>query len=134
MTGEKFSIEVLMIDELKQLLDLVRELPELAVWSLLGFATYKLVVYLSTTGSIVFVLKLLIEKCHSAITSPKEVAHVWRIGDWCLMSDAKDSLESAVTGALRECRPEKSTRYIHGSDVGPLIEHLREFKRKASDD
>lgn len=53
-----------MIDELKQLIGMIEKVPETALWILLGFAVYKLVVYLSGTGAIVFCIKLAIEKGH----------------------------------------------------------------------
>jgi hypothetical protein len=55
-----------MMDELKELVILIEKLPNVAMWTLLGFAIYKLVTYLSVTGSFVFIAKLFIEKVHDA--------------------------------------------------------------------
>jgi hypothetical protein len=53
-----------MIDELKALLDALANTPNMALYGLGLFITWKLVVYLSTAGSIVYVLKLAINKWH----------------------------------------------------------------------
>ena len=64
-----------MLEELKFLGELLQKFPETALWVLGGFALYKVVMYLSMTGSITFVLKLLIEKAHDAyvrkVTKPE---------------------------------------------------------------
>ena len=47
-----------MVDELKALLDVVAGVPELALWALVAFGLFKLVIYLSTAGAIVYCIRL----------------------------------------------------------------------------
>ena len=53
-----------MIEELKYIVDLIAKIPETGLWILGGFGIYKLVSYLSVTGSVVFILKLAIERIY----------------------------------------------------------------------
>lgn len=55
-----------MAEELKQVIDVLAALPAFTMWGLAGFALFKLVVYLSTTGAIVLISKLLIERLFQA--------------------------------------------------------------------
>lgn len=55
-----------MLEELKLILDSVGDLTGIALWIVGFFISYKLIVYLSMTGSIVYVCKLLITKLHDA--------------------------------------------------------------------
>lgn len=129
-----------MIDEIKQLLDLVKELPDLAIWSLAGFGIYKLIVYLSTTGSIVFIFKLLIEKIHNAYTSPRqEKPRDVKIDGYFLTSDGTYHDFIAVLryflNAKNKPKPETgktlsfrafTSEYIHKSDVTWLEAAIKE--------
>lgn len=56
-----------MFDALKELIGLVKELPEFALWILLGYLLYKLFV----VGSIYGVIKLAINKSHDYMVKPK---------------------------------------------------------------
>lgn len=53
-----------MVDELKFLLDQIKDVPSVALWMIGGFLFYKLVAYLSTTGAIIYIVRLL---CNLAI-------------------------------------------------------------------
>lgn len=61
-----------MIEELKLVLETLGDLGASAVWLAVGFLLFKLVMYLSTTGAVVFIAKLLIERVHSVMTQKKE--------------------------------------------------------------
>lgn len=116
-----------MIDEFKQLLVLVEKIPTITLWVLAGFALFKLIVYLSTTGSVVFVSKLLIEKIHDAVTRPRQVS----LGRLPIDEETFESLKSLLSG-LAHHRHVKSvkeygiTAYLHGSDVEWLRQAINE--------
>lgn len=61
-----------MIQELRELLGVVEKLPAMTLWVLGGFAVYKLVVYLSTTGAVVMLVRLAIEKLHDYKVRPPQ--------------------------------------------------------------
>lgn len=56
-----------MFDALKELIGLVKELPEFALWILLGYLLYKLFV----VGSIYGIIRLAISKAHDYLVKPK---------------------------------------------------------------
>ena len=56
------------MEELTILIEMVSELPQMALWVLIGFFIYKVVV----VGSIFGVFRLLILKAHSWLTTPKK--------------------------------------------------------------
>lgn len=66
------------MEELKLLIEMVATLPQMALWVLVGFFVYKVVVI----GSIYGVLRLLIVKMHSWLTDGKKfVLHGKPIGE-----------------------------------------------------
>jgi hypothetical protein len=124
-----------MIEELKQLLDVMKELPELAIWSVLGFGIYKLVVYLSTTGSIVFILKLAIEKLHDMKTrDPKPVTHVYSLKSITFMGEAEEALTESLIKAINRVSNKETKSYlrtyIHTSDIEPILKALNSITRE----
>jgi hypothetical protein len=56
-----------MIDALKELIGLVKELPEFALWILLGYLLYKLFI----VGSIYGIIRLGINKLHDYLVNKK---------------------------------------------------------------
>jgi hypothetical protein len=58
------------MDELKMLIEMVSNLPSLAVWVLVGFLAYKVAV----VGSVYGLLRLLIEKTHAWLVFRKQPA------------------------------------------------------------
>lgn len=56
------------MDELKMLIELVRDLPALAIWLLVAFYGYKVII----VGSIYGVIRFIVERLHSWATTPKE--------------------------------------------------------------
>ena len=62
-----------MAEELKEIIDMIAKVPETALWILGGFALYKIVTYLSVTGSIVVVLRTAINKYHAIQVKKQEV-------------------------------------------------------------
>ena len=56
------------MEELQAIIEMISKLPQTALWVLVGFWTYKVVVI----GSIYGVIRFAIEKAHSWATTPKE--------------------------------------------------------------
>lgn len=108
------------MNELKLLIELVATLPAMAIWVLVGFYAYKVVVI----GSIYGLLRFLIDKTHSWLTAPKVTE--LKLGGMTLNED----VAGALVGQLHRLR---STTYIHASDVEKLkkaIDHIQTEERK----
>jgi len=99
------------MDELKEIAHLIGSLPTLAVWVLVGFWCYKVVVI----GSIYGVIKLAIDRLHSWKTSPQ--AREWRIGTATIDEGVAHALSVQISRIA-------STNYIHMSDIGRLRQAL----------
>ena len=69
-----------MIEELKGLLDVLAQTPSMAIYGLVICVGWKLFVYLSTAGSILYVLRLAIERLHDYMIKPNVIRRevVWR--------------------------------------------------------
>lgn len=61
-----------MLEELKLLIETFKGLSDMALYALGGYGLYKLILYLSTTGSAVFIAKLLINRVFDYLNSPKD--------------------------------------------------------------
>jgi hypothetical protein len=120
-----------VIEELKQLLSVITNLPELALHVIFGFGIYKLVIYLSTTGSAVFIGKLLINKAYDAYIYPKtRIENVeYEIAKRFICSDGTYGRFLELIKEMRSGVGVKSS-YIHSQDVDYLIEALREKRER----
>ena len=78
------------MDELKELVALVVQLPEYALWALLGFLAYKLAV----VGSVYSLCRFVVEKLYAGFTAPR-VERFKINGHW--MSEVE---EAALNGLL----------------------------------
>lgn len=107
-----------MIEELKYLLEHISDVPEMGMWILLGFGIYKLTIYMATTGSFVIIARLLINRSHDVLTSPKKV----KVG----YTFINDSDYHRVMDALCKYR---STSYIHEDDTNKIIKALDEGRK-----
>ena len=115
------------MEELQALLDsmgkLVESVPTAGLWILLGFAVYKSVIYLSTAGSIVFLIRLTITKFHDYKTLPEPPKEL-KLGSLTLGEGTELRLISCLC-AIRE-----NSNYIHDSDVDWLSAAIREKKER----
>ena len=101
-----------MIEGLKEILDIIKDMPELAVWVAAGFMIYKLVVWGSTVGAITLVAKLAINKLHDYKTKPQEIIKKHKINHYFLDDETYKDFISMLSG-LRQ----GDLKYIHKSDV-----------------
>lgn len=100
------------MDELKLLIDMVANLPTMAVWVLAGYLAYKVAV----VGSVYGVIRLLIVKVHDWKTHPKEM----KIGSKAIDEATAEALNVQIA------RLAGSFLHIHMSDVQKLREALDE--------
>lgn len=96
------------MDELKILIETVANLPNLTVWVLVGFLSYKIVV----VGSIYSVIRLLIEKTHNWLTKPT----AFTFSD--ITVDARTM--TTLCAELRRLSRPSNRNYITMSDVNDL--------------
>lgn len=103
------------MDELKLLIEMVSNLPSLAVWVLVGYLVYKVVV----VGSIYGIIRLGIEKWHSVLIQRKN-------------GDLKAALDGVVIGdsmnalmaQMRRLPSKSGSTYIHNRSVDWLREAI----------
>ena len=100
------------MDELKLLIEMVANLPTLAVWVLVGYLVYKVAVI----GSIYGVIRLLIVKVHDWKTAPTE----FKIGGKPINSEVAEELNAQIIRLGQE----SSYSYYHLSDVTKLKQAL----------
>jgi hypothetical protein len=101
-----------MIDELRDLLKIIGDVPVYALWLALGFLVYKL----ATIGSIYAVIRLLIDKGHDAYTAPKVVK--WDL-DGIVINDA---VKHSLSGVLARLTAEKT--YLRMEDIALLSDAI----------
>ena len=103
------------MEELKLLIEMVSNLPSLAIWVLVGYLVYKIVVI----GSIYGLARFGIEKLHDWLThkAPRGFDPDKMVG---VINDAKNPL------AIQLNRIKRDSPYIHLSDVAWLERVLDE--------
>lgn len=110
-----------MIDELKQLLTLVEKMPSMVLWTLFGFAVFKIIIYLSTTGSIVFVLKLVVERWFSYATRDPAPKRVSMDDIWVTSNGAYEKFKLTLLKLKKD-----HLHYLHDSEVLWLQDAIKE--------
>ena len=107
------------MEELKLLIEMVANLPALAMWVLVGYLVYKLVVI----GSIYGVMRLLIERVYAVLTSGKDIKY--KLDNVTINEEATKELIKQVR------RLKTSSPWLHLSDIDVLREALDEkFDKK----
>ncbi len=101
------------MEELKLLIEMVANLPALAVWVLVGYLAYKVAI----VGSIYGVIRLGIVKFHDYLTAPVVTEHK------LIGKTIDEATNMALQGQLARCFS-SSTSYIHMSDVLKLKQAL----------
>ncbi len=104
------------MEELKLLIDMVANLPSMALWVLAGFWAYKVVVI----GSVYGVIRLGINKLHSWLTTPKHILQKINIeAQINAVSITTDGTHLALMAQIERMRGLTTGlgSYIHSSDV-----------------
>lgn len=100
------------MDELKMLIEMVANLPSLAVWVLVGYLVYKI----SVIGSIYGVIRLLIVKTHDVMVTRQTVIRPGELG--CIDDNVRNMLLIQIE------RLKENSTYIHSSDVNRLAQAI----------
>jgi hypothetical protein len=115
-----------MIEELRTLLSVFKELPDLALWAAIGFLIYKL----SIIGSIYGVIRLGIEKWHDWATKKKVMTTEFRMQDKFngIIINDEDVLSELIFQNKRIAGKGIGfkTNYIHGCSVEWLRQAIDE--------
>ena len=101
------------MDELKMLVEMVANMPTLAVWVLVGFLAYKVAV----VGSIYGLARFLIDKLHDWAVTKKTTQHVRFTREEMAVIDDKTVLE--LKTQIQRLR-KSHLSYIHMDDVDQL--------------
>lgn len=103
------------MEELKMLLELVAQLPQTALWVLIGFWAYKVMI----VGSVFGVIKLAIERGHSwAVTRKIKYEEVRPMLDGVCITGTKPALMAQLNRLIGISS--KVGVYIHDCDVAWL--------------
>lgn len=109
-----------MIEELKQILEIVKDLPHLVMWVLAGLLVYKIAII----GSMFGIVKLFIERMHSLLT--KEKTYKYKVSDHII----SDVTEADIDDVFRAMKMSTGV-YIHKSDIERLKTIINEYKESA---
>ena len=109
-----------MIELIKEAGSVLKELPDIAVYILVGILFYKIAIL----GSIFGIVKLAINKTHDLLTRPKEVTHRYCLGDYLLDDAAKARFEDLLSEMHK--RTNSSFKYLYESDFDFAIRAFRE--------
>lgn len=116
------------MEELKLLVEMVSNLPSMALWVLAGFWAYKVI----CIGSLYGVIRLLINKTHAWLTTPKEKINIVtdKYNSLSITHDGThDKLYAQVQRICGKRTGEYSasrSAYIHSSSVEWLKEAIDE--------
>jgi hypothetical protein len=109
-----------LLDALKDLIGLLKDIPNHAMWILGGYMFYKLFI----VGSIYGCIRLAINRFHEYLLAPKTIIHKWDIGSHFINSETKESLEelldtlkSPKNRADLKFISKSGRHYIHSTDV-----------------
>lgn len=105
------------MEELKLLVQMVADLPSMALWVIAFFFIYKVAV----VGSIYGVIRFFIEKTHSWLTTPKDKTVNLRL---MLDGISIDGSTEALIAQLHRLHSKHGLSYIHGSHVQWLKEAI----------
>lgn len=105
-----------MIEELKLVLDSIGDLTGVALWVVGFFIVFKLVVYLSTTGAVVYLVKLAIMKGSEVIKKER----VYKFKSHPIDEETVDSIDELLHQIKRS-----GFNYIHNTDVQRVILLIR---------
>ena len=118
-----------MIEEMKMILDSIGDLTGIALWVVAGLIGYKLVIYLSTAGALIYLGKMLIVKVHDCITREKTIDFTTDINARCLSTD---NIKSRILLLLDRVRSQPGLfqgGYLHAQHVDWLEDAIKEKEK-----
>lgn len=111
-----------MLEELKSLMDVIKDMPHMVMWVLAGLLFYKCVI----VGSWFGICKLVILKLHDWLTKPKK--EELQIGSYCITSDQTVHKFKNVLLPMLVGVKSYGGIYIHESDVDFAVAAIQEKK------
>jgi hypothetical protein len=101
-----------MLQELKEILGIIKDLPHMVMWVLAGLLLYKVVV----VGSIYGVIKLAIDRLHSWLVTPKVVTHQYDLKHLSMTTEAAEALSIFLGSAARDVKSFGGS-YLYPDDI-----------------
>ena len=114
-----------MIEELRGLLAALEHVPNAAMWGVGIFLAYKMILYLGTTGSIVYVLKLAIERFYAGYCASKNVPP-----NFNSVSITSDGTGERIKQLVSSIRSGTGSDYLHGFHADWLEDAIRRQKER----
>lgn len=112
-----------MIEALKEIVGIIKDLPEMALWILSGYFFYKLFI----VGSVYGVIRLAIIKIHDYMVRPKEEIKKITLSEKFITSDkAYDEFLLLIDSLLAA----QNSKYVHSSGVRWLKDAVKEKATK----
>lgn len=111
------------MEEIKVLVDMMKELPALALWVIAGFFAYKVI----CIGSIYGVIKLGIVKFHDYLTRSKVYLH--DLGGGVIIRDALPELVGQLS-RLKNKGLDTNSSFVHSSDINWLRQAIDEKEQR----
>jgi hypothetical protein len=112
-----------MMDEIKQIIEMIAKLPQLAIWVLVAFWAYKVIVI----GSVYGVIRFVVEKVHSWATTPKEKLEIVEVrGKLDKLTIGSPEFLIAQIGRIVGKRVGISTSFLHDQSIQWLKEAIDE--------
>lgn len=112
-----------MLEIIKEAGSILKDLPDLAIWILVGILFYKVAI----VGSIFGIIKLAITKLHDFAIKPKIITRNFKIDEFLI-----SGCEHEFMALLSKMRKPGLT-YIHKSDIIHVIELMRQYERESKE-
>jgi hypothetical protein len=120
-----------MIEELQTLINLLGDLSHLAVYVLVGFVVFKLVIYLATTGTIVYLVSLAINRLYEYFTHKRNIVDTIEMSKKIKdISITTDGTSERLLHLLKTHVRSPSLSYITERNVDWLEEAIMEKKER----
>ena len=112
-----------MIEEIKLVLDSIGDLSGVALWVVGFFLVFKLVVYLSTTGAIVYLVKMAITNGTRILTRGKVINY--DLNGHITSGVSKDAIDKWLD-EMKIC----TGVYLHESDIRDVTSLVKQYKEE----
>lgn len=106
------------METLKQLIELIKELPDVALWVLAGYFFYKIII----VGSVYGLIKFVAQKIHDVLTRPKKVK--FEIGNLYFNEDDAEAMKGAIANYATASNA--SCVRIHSTDSAKVVRIINE--------
>lgn len=116
------------MEELKVLIELVAELPQMALWVVIGFFVYKVIVIGSVFGLIKFFVGRLYSLLSEAVKARLEIIKI-KGSEPKKLNISGMVISGNEHELIAQLSRLKSTTYIHGCDVDKLRSAIDEMKK-----